>query len=67
MNGQDIRRIDDIPPALQLGTNGFHILRFEGNDNPLILNARLTDVADANILARYNIPAASFFNAKEVP
>jgi S1-C subfamily serine protease len=67
VNGQDIRRIDDIPPALQLGTNGFHILRFEGNDNPLILNARLTDVADANILARYNIPAASFFNAKEVP
>ena len=59
--------IDDIPTALQQSTNGFHVLRFEGNDNPLILDARLTAEASADILARYNIPAASFFNRKVNP
>jgi hypothetical protein len=67
VNGRSIARIDDIPPALQQSTNGFHVLRFEGNDNPLILDARLAEKANADIMARYNIPAPSFFNKKVTP
>jgi S1-C subfamily serine protease len=67
VNGRAIARIDDIPPALQQSTNGFHVLRFEGNDNPLILDARLAAEAGADILKRYNIPASSFFSKKVTP
>jgi S1-C subfamily serine protease len=67
VNGQPIGRIDDIPRALAQTTNGFHILRFEGNDNPLILDARLLPKADVEILSRYNIPESSFFNPKVSP
>jgi S1-C subfamily serine protease len=67
VNGQAIGRIDDIPEALTKATNGFHIVRFEGNDNPLILDARLVAEADPDILARYSIPASSFFNKKVAP
>ena len=67
INGRMIARIDDIPSALQQSTNGFHVLRFEGNDNPLILDARLAAEANDDILSRYNIPASSFFNKKVAP
>ena len=63
VNGMAIRQISDLPEALKKSTGGFHLFRFEGNDNPLILDARAAEQADGEILAQYNIPAAQRFAA----
>ncbi len=63
VNGMAIRQISDIPEALKKSTGGFHLFRFEGNDNPLILDASAAEQADSEILAQYNIPAAQRFAA----
>jgi len=61
VNGVPILQISDIQEGLKKSTGGFHVFRFEGNDNPLILNARLMHEADTDILAQYNIPAPHYF------
>jgi S1-C subfamily serine protease len=59
VNGQEIRSIADLPPALAKPQGGFHVLRFLGHDNPLILDARLSAAAEQEILAQYHIQARS--------
>lgn len=65
VNGHPIRRMADIPPAFRDPTNGFHVVRFEGNDNPLVMDAGLAAAADPQILKQYNVPAA--FHLQETP
>jgi hypothetical protein len=67
INGWSIGRIQDIPSALAQSTNGFHVVRFEGSDNPLILDARLVTQADEQIQARYKLPALSHINREGAP
>ena len=57
VNGHPINRMADIAEGLRKSTDGFHVFRFDGNDNPLILEANRVEQADAEILAQYNVPA----------
>lgn len=56
-NGRHIGALRDLVTALQQPTNGFHVIRFEGSENPLVLDAAQAREADAQIRRRYEIPA----------
>lgn len=63
VNGVAIHEMKDLPPALKQGRNGFHVIRFEGSDNPLILDAAAAEAADQDILDHYGIPSAQHIAA----
>lgn len=67
INGVAIHSLRDIPEALKKSTGGFHLIRFEGNDNPLILDAKAAGQADSEILDHYNIPASRYILAEQEP
>lgn len=67
VNGHNIGRIEDMADAIAASTNGFHVIRFEGNDNPLILDAAATKEADPRILRQHNIPMASYIEPRKAP
>jgi S1-C subfamily serine protease len=68
LNGRTIGRLQDVSDALKASTNGFHVFRFDGNDSPMILDARLADKAGQDILGRYSISSPSHFNdGKAIP
>lgn len=60
VNGISIRSIGDISEGLNKPTQGFHVFKFEGRDDPLILDAAQTLTADSEIAIQYSIPALSF-------
>ena len=57
VNGRKIGALRDLPEAFANPTNGFQVITFEGLDNPLVLDAAMVREADAQIRARYEIPA----------
>jgi len=65
VNGQPIHRLSDITEALIKPVSGFHIFKFEGNDDPMIMDADMTTKADAEILAQYSVPSPSYIKAQE--
>ena len=56
-NGKSIGALHDLVDALQQPTNGFHVIHFEGSENPLVLDAAQVREADTQIRRRYEIPA----------
>ena len=56
-NGKPVGALRDLVAALQQPTNGFHVIRFEGSENLLVLDAAQVREADAQIRRRYEIPA----------
>jgi S1-C subfamily serine protease len=67
INGKTIRSMPDIPVALATPSNGFHVITFEGHDNPLILDAAAAELADKEILNRYNIPSGGYVRMENRP
>lgn len=67
VNGMPIRRLADIPLSLARSTNGFDVVRFDGNDNPLILDARAAASAESEIMAQYGLTAPSSFSQEDEP
>jgi S1-C subfamily serine protease len=65
VNEVPIGRLSDIPLALARSTNGFNVIRFDGNDNPLILDARAAAVAQSGIMEKYGLTAATSLSVKE--
>ena len=65
VNGQPIHCLRDLPDALTKAVGGFHVFRFEGGDNPMILDATAVAAADATILSQYNVPSPSYFQKQE--
>lgn len=65
INGLSIRNISDIPVALKMPSQGFHVIRFEGQDDPLIMDAKQTEQADSEILTQYTIPSLSNIKSQE--
>jgi len=65
INGQPIRKMSDLPEALKKPTQGFHIFRFEGQDDPLIMDAGQIVKADEEILIQYSIPSLSHIASQE--
>jgi S1-C subfamily serine protease len=66
VNGQPIREIGDLPAALKKASGGFIVFRFEGNDNPLILESGMLQKSDLEILAQYNIPHSVHIEKQEI-
>jgi S1-C subfamily serine protease len=56
-NGQPVGSLRDLVQALRQPTNGFHVIRFEGSVDPLVLDAAQVAQADQQIGRRYEIPA----------
>ncbi len=67
VNGKFIRSMKDLEPAMAAASNGFHVITFEGQDNPLILDAEATAKAENEILFRYNIPSSSHVKKESCP
>jgi len=67
VNGMHIGRLSDLPLALTLATNGYHVIRFEGNDNPIILDARAATASAPEIMAQYGLPALSSLAREDAP
>lgn len=65
VNNHPVSRLADIPDGLRQSSGGFHVFRFEGNDNPLILNATLVARADREIMAQYGIPALQYLRPEK--
>ena len=60
VNGMPIRALIDLPRALASPRYGFHVLRFAGMDDDLVI--RVSDVAssEAEILAQYRVSAPAY-------
>lgn len=67
VNGKFIRGMADLQPAMGSASNGFHVITFEGQDNPLVLDVAATAKADDEILSRYNIPSRSHIKKEKKP
>ncbi len=59
VNGSFIARLEDIPAALKKPLNGFHVLKFLGMDDFLVIPAEAASQATEECLTQYGIPAAS--------
>ncbi len=65
VNGRRLAALRDLPEALTHPLNGFHVITFEGIENPLVLDTGLLQEADAQIQRRYEIPALSRLRKQE--
>lgn len=64
-NHRAIGSLRDLSEALRHPVDGFHVITFEGMDDPLILNANAAEQADREIMSRYNIQ--SLVHCQEPP
>ncbi len=67
INEIPIGRLSDIPLALARASGGFTVIRFVGNDNPLILDARAAAAAEPEIMAKYGLTAPSSLGREGLP
>jgi S1-C subfamily serine protease len=65
VNGRPIRRIQDVEAAFAQPTNGFHVLRFDGVYNRLVLDAKALSESDAAIMRQYMVPARAHIESGE--
>ena len=56
-NGKKIRNLQDLKEAWERPKEGFHIIRFAGMDDVLILSAKEAAASEKAILSRYGLPA----------
>jgi hypothetical protein len=65
INGVKIKRISDIPAALQSPVNGFVVFKFEagGSIREAVLDAAEMNRANEAIMARYHIPVDHVLNS----
>jgi hypothetical protein len=61
VNGRDINSLTDMKKAMAAPENGYHIIRFEGMDDSLILKAENLDSANREILRDYGISEPEYF------
>ena len=57
VNGMRIRDLADMQLALAKPQDGYHIIRFAGMDDTLVLDAEQVKAARPGILSRYAVPA----------
>jgi len=67
VNHQDILELADIPSALETPIDGFHVLTFDAMDMPLVLDADMLPVADAEIQHRYGVTRFYSIQAEPQP
>jgi S1-C subfamily serine protease len=61
VNGVKIRKLEDVKRGMGLSEGGFHVIRFAGMDDSLVLDAEQAEKANSEILERYGLPASEFF------
>lgn len=61
VNGKRIRSIRDVKEAMRIPQKGFHVFRFDGMDETLVLDAEKAEEADRTVLAKYGIPTLEHF------
>ncbi|MDD5521350.1 MAG: trypsin-like peptidase domain-containing protein [Kiritimatiellae bacterium] len=61
VNGINIRNLHDLKTAMTKPLNGFHVIKFAGMDDSLILDAVATVKANEEILLRYGVPSPEYF------
>ncbi|MBN1669844.1 MAG: trypsin-like peptidase domain-containing protein [Kiritimatiellae bacterium] len=64
LNGQPIRRLADIKAAAAKPLDGFHVIRFEGRDDFLVLKADDCAAAQSRILSDYGLAAGDRIEKK---
>ncbi len=57
VNGVKIRDLADMQSALASPKDGYHVIRFAGMDDSLVLDAEQVNAAQPEILERYAVPA----------
>jgi len=67
VNGRPIGSLTDLNAALEFPRDGYHVMRFAGMDEPLIMDAAAARAADAEILRRYDVPAPAHVEEKMRP
>ncbi|MDI6775173.1 MAG: trypsin-like peptidase domain-containing protein [Verrucomicrobiota bacterium] len=64
VNGVAIRNLADVKKAVAGPQNGFHVIRFAGNDDSLILDAQAARLADPQIFATYGVDSPENLGGK---
>ncbi|NLK42694.1 MAG: serine protease [Planctomycetes bacterium] len=59
VNGMTINALEDLRLAFEKDIDGYWIVCFMNNDSPMIIDAQTARQRHAEILERYNVPAAS--------
>ncbi len=67
INGRTIGSLNDVQQAFASPTGGFHVIRFEGLDDPLVLDATRVPAADREIMNAYRLPALSRLRPEPPP
>jgi len=57
VNGFQIRNMQDMKKALESPQKGYHVIKFTGMDDTLVLDADAVNEAQAQILERYAVPS----------
>jgi S1-C subfamily serine protease len=65
VNGVRIRDLADVQLALTMPADGYHVIKFAGMDDTLVLDAEQTDAARPQILSSYAVPTA-FYLGEEI-
>ncbi len=65
VNAVHIRNLADLKKAMSKPLNGFHVIRFAGMDDSIILDAAIAEKSNEIILSRYGVPSQEFFDKKQ--
>ena len=65
INDMPIVELRDVEAAFEKPVNGFHVLRFAGKDETLVLDAREALRANAEISVNYSLPAQRYYGEPE--
>jgi hypothetical protein len=65
VNGVHIGSLADFKKAIQHPRKGYHIIKFEGMDDYIVMDAEQVMNAEREILTRYAVPAACFIGEQQ--
>jgi S1-C subfamily serine protease len=61
VNGVPIRRLADVKRGIDSLQDGYHVIRFEAQDDYLVLDAKAAATAERSILETYGVAHPSYF------
>jgi len=62
VNGETVRNMRDLMRAFENPEDGFHVVRFAGTEDPLVLDAVALATAQRSILAQYGVSSPFHLN-----
>jgi hypothetical protein len=61
VNGKPVSKLEDVKKAFESPQKGFHVIKFEGIEDKLVMEAGKANKADSEILSSYGIMKKEFF------